>query len=75
MLVVWLHLIVWNADNGTMLAEVERQMPSYIEHPDSCLQATLPEAHRIVDLWRKKYPNSFANIDCEFRRGMPSDPA
>lgn len=74
-LVVWAHLSVWDADTGTMLAEVDRQMPSYIEHPDTCLQATLPEARKVAAHWRLTYPNAFINIDCEFREGSPSDPA
>lgn len=73
--VVWAHLIVWDADTGKMLAESEMQMPSFIEHPDTCLKTVLPAVKKHVASWRKAYPNAFANIDCEFRKGTPIDPA
>ena len=74
-MVVVLHLIVWDANKGVMLEEFKRQMPSYA-YPDLCLSATLSEAKRLTAKWRSKgFSNAFTNVDCEWRRGQPMDPA
>lgn len=74
---VVLHLIVWDADTGTMLHELERP---FWHHEmgenliEKCRIIGLKKAYKQVFYFRSQteHKNAFANVDCEWHRGRPS---
>jgi hypothetical protein len=50
-------------------------MPSYINSIEACRVSGVEKAKTIASEYRKTYPAASANVDCEWRRGTPADPA
>jgi hypothetical protein len=73
--VVVLHLLVHDTKTGALLYEGTRVMPSYANSIGTCLTAGVEKAQRLAAEYRKTYPAASANVDCEWRRGVPADPA
>lgn len=73
--IVVLHLIVHDCDTGAVLFEATRQMPSYANSIAACRATGVEKAHRLTAEFRKAHPHASTNVDCEWRRGAPTDPA
>ena len=74
--IVVLHLIVRDCENGALLYEATRAMPSYANSIEACRKRGMEKARSLASEYRKTYPNASANVDCEWRRGQaPADPA
>jgi hypothetical protein len=50
-------------------------MPSYANSIEACRKTGVDKAGRLASEYRKTYPNASANVDCEWRRGIATDPA
>jgi hypothetical protein len=73
--IVVLHLLVHDTETGALLYEGARGMPSYINSIESCRVSGVEEAKTLASEYRKTNPAASANVDCEWRRGTPADPA
>jgi hypothetical protein len=73
--VVVLHLLVYETETGAVLYATTRAMPSFANSIETCLKAGVEKAQRLTAEYRKTYPAASANVDCEWRRGIPTDPA
>jgi hypothetical protein len=73
--VVVLHLLVYEPENGAVLYARTREMPSFANSIEACLKAGVEKAQQLAAEYRKTYPAASANVDCEWRRGIPTDPA
>ena len=73
--IVVLHLVVHDCDTGAVLFEATRQMPSYSNSIGACRAIGVEKAHRLAAEFRKTHPRASANVDCEWRRGVTTDPA
>jgi hypothetical protein len=73
--IVVLHLLVHDTQTGALLYEGTRAMPSYINSIEACRVSGVEKAKTFAAEYRKTYPAASANVDCEWRRGTPADPA
>jgi hypothetical protein len=73
--IVVLHLLVYDANTGALLYEGARAMPSYANSIEDCRKTSLEKARALAAQYRKAYPAASANVDCKWRRGIPTDPA
>jgi len=73
--IVVLHLVVHDTGTGTVLFEATRQMPSYFNSIAACRATGVEKALRLTAEFRATHPSASANVDCEWRRGIPTDPA
>lgn len=77
--VVWLLILVHNADTGVLLHRYEEQMPSFSVSNDpieDCRKEGVRLAHKLTAHYRAKgFSNAFTNVDCEWRYGRPINPA
>lgn len=73
--IVVLHLVVHDCDTGALLFQATRTMPSYANSIAACRATGVEKAHRLASKFRKTHPAASANVDCEWRRGVPTDPA
>lgn len=77
-LVVVLHLLVWDADTGTLLDKQDRlffksRFDVTRDLIEECRISGVKQAKSIALDWRKTHPNAFANVDCEWERsGEPT---
>ena len=73
--IVVLHLVVHDCHTGALLFEATRQMPSYANSIAACRATGIEKAHRLAAEFRKVHLAASANVDCEWRRGVATDPA
>jgi hypothetical protein len=73
--IVVLHLLVHDTKTGALLYEETRKMPSYANSIDDCRKAGVEKAGALAAEYRKAYLDASANVDCEWQRGVPTDPA
>jgi len=73
--IVVLHLLVLDTKTGALLYEGTRAMPSYISSIEACRVSGVEKAKGLAAEYRKTYPAASANVNCEWRRGTPADPA
>jgi hypothetical protein len=73
--VVVLHLMVYDTETGAVLFARTRDMPSFVNSIENCRKVGIEKAQRLAGEYRKTYPAASVNIDCEWRRGIPTDPA
>ncbi len=73
--IVVLHLVVHDTKSGALLYEGTRAMPSFANSIEDCLKTGVEKALRLAAEYRKTSPAASANVDCEWRRGTPTDPA
>jgi hypothetical protein len=73
--IVVLHLLVNDTKTGSLLYESTDAMPSYANSIEDCRNAGVEKARALAAHYRKAYPAASANVDCEWRRGIPTDPA
>ena len=73
--IVVLHLLVLDTKTGALLYEGTRAMPSYINSIEACRISGVEKAKTLAAKYRKTYPAASANVNCEWRRGTPADPA
>lgn len=73
--IVVLHLLVHDTKTGALLYEGTRTMPSYANSIEDCRKTGVEKAKLLAAEYRKAYPAASANVDCEWRRGVPTDPA
>jgi hypothetical protein len=50
-------------------------MPSFVNSIENCRKEGVNKAQRLAAEYLKTYPAASANVDCEWRRGRPTDPA
>jgi hypothetical protein len=74
-MVVVLHLIVWDGDSGTQLGD--EYTKEFTKVPGAFIELNLIEVCRLKGLdlareavwrWRRVKPNAFANVDCQWER-------
>jgi hypothetical protein len=70
--IVVLHLLVYDTETGAVLYARTRAMPSFVKN---CRKEGVNKAQRLAAEYLKTYPAASANVDCEWRRGRPTDPA
>jgi hypothetical protein len=73
--IVVLHLLVHDTTTGALLYEGTRAMPSYANSIEDCRKTGIEKARELTAEYRKAYAAASANVDCEWRRGVPTDPA
>ncbi|MGH6792916.1 MAG: hypothetical protein ACRECF_09290 [Methyloceanibacter sp.] len=77
--VVFLVLLAYDADTGTLLHKLEKQMPDFSfsgDRIEDCRKQGLRLARDLSALYRANgHPNATTNVDCEWRRGKPYNPA
>jgi hypothetical protein len=73
--IVVLHLAVHDCDTGALLFEATRTMSSYANSIAACRATGVEKARTLASEFRKTNPSASANVDCEWRRGVPTDPA
>ena len=73
--IVVLQLLVYDTKTGALLYEGTRAMPSFANSIENCLKMGVVNAQRLAAEYRKIYPAASATVDCEWRRGIPTDPA
>lgn len=69
-LVVVLRLIVWDADTGKQLDEFRQYFyPGEGGNPiERCRREGVDVGKTLVGHYREKFPNAFANVDCQWER-------
>jgi hypothetical protein len=74
--IVVLHVMVWDYNGGSLLADFTRDMPDYATAIETCRKTGVETARRLTQAWKAKgYPLASTNIDCHWERGAPSEPA
>ena len=71
LMVVLLYLTITDADTGNLLYSLTRQMPEFSVSGDrieECREQGIEKAMVLVPRYRLKYPNAFANVNCQWER-------
>ena len=73
--VVVLHLLVYDTETGAVLYSTTRAMPSFVNSIENCRKEGVDKAQRLAAEYLTTYPAASANVDCEWRPGIPTDTA
>jgi len=68
--IVVLHLAVHDCDTGALLFDA-----TYANSIAACRATGVEKARTLASEFRKTNPSASANVDCEWRRGVPTGPA
>lgn len=68
-LVVILHLLVWDADTGSLLYSGDKEFSGFTisgDRIEDCRAWGVDYAKQLTAYYRQGFPNAFTNVDCEW---------